>query len=73
MKRFNVMSGIFAFSFPCIVGAGIATPASAKAENKVQADTTIQNKNTNRVEADTLMISITDSTLNFPIIINPSN
>jgi hypothetical protein len=34
MKRFQFLSGALAFSFPCLVGAGLTLPCSSQAQEK---------------------------------------
>jgi hypothetical protein len=61
MKRLNVMSGMLAFSFPCIVGAGIASPKSAQADGQILVDTITYNLEVNKgaviTDQDSLLIN----------------
>jgi len=41
MERSNIMSGLLAFSFPCIIGASLTLPGGIKAEVLLKEDSLI--------------------------------
>jgi hypothetical protein len=54
MERSNIMSGILAFSFPCIIGASLTLPIGIKAEVLSKEDSLmyLNQGGDNRIQAD---------------------